>query len=866
MTFGHANSDLLMLTDPFKEFRESVTPDIYEVSSYIDWKGIENRLKQFSSAITYLQHASDTNTISADYIAAGLHEEPYLYEAITTLLAIPRGVGFDDGRELPDPISRPLTKHEVVATLLVEIGILHLLNPPVNVRNLMKAALTAQDGIKRRYRVGPTINKKLEQIVFSAVESANRDYELLIYTLPRNLWPQVAKGRVEYVLAIEGRPAIAIALVFQTASGGRQQRDLSVNYPNLQMQLAEQGLSLILIADGRGIREAQPRVLEALFTGVAACMTIRQATDGVLQKEIRRLTTGNIPLESRPVNRIISLSLQSRGKVSAEELPLNYDRARLALAAFVEANNELALLLTDGSSMVKWKREELVKLASNLVENFDPAIAISCFSQLMQTLVTEDLEKSETITYSVHTILRSDSILPKRLLVTASTLSPEPTLFRAVANKALTIVSDSKTSVLLTPQSPDPTRSSTLRTLQRTLTSNVIVLSSTDILEMAQSVQIPQTLLARHLLAQSDLVKASPYVVNSVTPETMFFGRESEEALLISRLASNSVALLGGRRIGKTSLMRHVEAKLRDAGYITYFGDCQTVRDWNDFAKMARRIWQSSVNIPFDANELFSLVDQLKYNNDSKVVFLLDEIDQLLEWDKKHSGKEVPEAFFRACRTISQESKAQFVFSGERIISKKLWDPHSPHWNFCQPLMLRQLDQLSSKHLIIDPLKNLQITIEDEIKFADIAWSRTNGHPQLLQTLGDKLMRILNERIPENRLLVSTNDLAEVADTYSFAESYLETYWGQSTSLERLISLLVEMRVETIGDIRNFLRNKGFSIDESSIRSALRMLELYGIVEPIASGYTLQLQWFSSALQFYGGRDNLISQYLEART
>ena len=64
---------------------------------------------------------------------------------------------------------------------------------------------------------------------------------------------------------------------------------------------------------------------------------------------------------------------------------------------------------------------------------------------------------------------------------------------------------------------------------------------------------------------------------------------------------------------------------------------------------------------------------QLKKTPNSKVVILLDEIDQLLDWDKQHTSEEVPEAFFRACRTVSQEGEAQFVFSGERMISSRVW-------------------------------------------------------------------------------------------------------------------------------------------------------------------------------------------------
>ncbi len=859
--------NLLPLVDPHDAFRQSVTPDLYGVTQYIDWQGIESRLTLYKKSLLFLQQVVDTGNLNVMTLEQGLRNEPFLYEVVTALLAIPRGVGFVDGRELPDPAHRPIRDLDQIASLLIDVGLPALLVPGVQVSNLVRVALTGQDALKRRYRVGATINERLEQVVDDAINEANRVHDLPLRIMPENSWPLLARGRVEYVLAIAERQAIAIASVFQTASGGRQQRDLSVNYPTLQNQLSEYGLNLILVADGRGVREAKPRILEALFSGVASCMTFRQAADGLLLEEIIRLSSIPSPAqaqESRSISRIVNSALSSKGVVHAKELPLDYDRARIALATFVDENDDLDLILADGGASVTWRKKGLVETVTRLTQFFSPEIAIRCFSDLLGTKILEPLETGVTTTFSIQKLSESDRVLPEKLVVAASALQWDASTIRAVAGKSLATAPDSKLSVLLTARSLDNSTTSTLRSLQRTLPSNVVVLNTTKLLEMAQNARSPQTILAQQLLEQSDLVKSSPFVVNSVTPERMFFGRENEEALLISKLQSNSVALLGGRRIGKTSLMRHADSRLRDAGFVTYFGDCQTVRNWDDFARMANRAWKVDLELPFQPTTLFDLVKQLTPATGGRLVFLLDEIDQLLDWDKKHFEDKVPEVFFRACRTISQEAHAQFVFSGERTIAGRLWDPHSPHWNFCQPVMLRQLDQDAARKLLLSPLEDLQIDVLDGDIFGDIAWSRTNGHPQLLQTLGDKLIRVLNDRPAEERFSITADDLTLVADTYAYAEHYLETYWGQATNFERLISLIVSTGVESLGDQRDFLHGKGIPCNEPQLRSALRMLELYGIVGSDAAGYKLQLNWFSQAIEFYGGSDRVISQYAES--
>lgn len=81
-------------------------------------------------------------------------------------------------------------------------------------------------------------------------------------------------------MTVGNRPVAGVATVFQNQSGGRQQRDLSVTYPNLLERMDEVGMALILIADGQGLKEASDRTLKALFEGVRHPMTLAAAEGG----------------------------------------------------------------------------------------------------------------------------------------------------------------------------------------------------------------------------------------------------------------------------------------------------------------------------------------------------------------------------------------------------------------------------------------------------------------------------------------------------------------------------------------------------------------------------------------------------------
>src|SRR5207248_4822981 len=106
----------------------------------------------------------------------------------------------------------------------------------------------------------------------------------------------------------------------------------------------------------------------------------------------------------------------------------------------------------------------------------------------------------------------------------------------------------------------------------------VIILSVTQLLHLAQSSSPPRDAFLSIVLDQSDLTKVSPFVLSSVTPARIFVGRDAERATLLATLATNSVAVLGGRRIGKTSLMKHVTAALESADFEPFFADCQAVK------------------------------------------------------------------------------------------------------------------------------------------------------------------------------------------------------------------------------------------------------------------------------------------------
>jgi hypothetical protein len=200
------------------------------------------------------------------------------------------------------------------------------------------------------------------------------------------------------------------------------------------------------------------------------------------------------------------------------------------------------------------------------------------------------------------------------------------------------------------------------------------------------------------------------------------------------------------------------------------------------------------------------------------------------------------------------------VFSGERVIAKKIWDPESPHWNFCQPLPLRQLSEDAGRALLSQPLESLQITISRRAEFLDEALSVSSGHPQILQFVGDRLVRLLNEKPTNDRTVLMVDDLHAITAAYAFREHYLETYWGQATELERALSAILASGETRMSRIADRLKAVGIDLNRGELIEAMRMIELYGIADAVSDGYSLRAEWFPVALELYGGASEAIAR------
>lgn len=345
------------------------------------------------------------------------------------------------------------------------------------------------------------------------------------------------------------------------------------------------------------------------------------------------------------------------------------------------------------------------------------------------------------------------------------------------------------------------------------------------------------------LQEQVDLLVFKPYNVEGPTPVDMFYGRRQEINSVVERIADGSVAVLGARRIGKTSMLQATKRILEERGKLVLYLDCYDVFDYATLLQRMELDWDIH-NIP--KGILKTLNDfpnwLLKVQNlypKRQIILLLDEIDKLINYDQKQKQQE---KLFRMFRSLAQEGRCQFIFSGERIILEQLSNSKSPFFNFTSPVKLGLLDGETTDKIVVDPMRLIGTTIKNDKEITKNIFEYTNGHPSLVQFI---CLESLEEMNKVKTRIFDFETVQKITHGQAFRDRYLETYWSQSNPLEKAVSLIVaEEQPIKINHIHSKLQELGFKASIEDVRKGIRYLSLCQVLYSEKDEYKIALTKF----------------------
>jgi hypothetical protein len=186
----------------------------------------------------------------------------------------------------------------------------------------------------------------------------------------------------------------------------------------------------------------------------------------------------------------------------------------------------------------------------------------------------------------------------------------------------------------------------------------------------------PHSKLRQLTLSNVDLLSVSPFIVTGPASDTMFFGREQELREITEHATAASYAIIGGRRIGKSSLLTRLHRdRLPNTGLRTLYFACSTTSTYDEVicSPVRDRDWQPGP--PSNAPVVFGELIHSNYE-DKPSVLLLDEADKLVPAERANDWP-----LFSTLRSIASAGYVQIVLSGERTLRDALRDPKSPLFN-----------------------------------------------------------------------------------------------------------------------------------------------------------------------------------------
>lgn len=276
------------------------------------------------------------------------------------------------------------------------------------------------------------------------------------------------------------------------------------------------------------------------------------------------------------------------------------------------------------------------------------------------------------------------------------------------------------------------------------------VLDETLLIYLAQERDARLPTFLRCALPFTALNPYTPFQAGDVPPE-MFFGREVMAHELQD--SAGSCLVFGGRQLGKSALLRHVQRQFHhpERERYAWIENMKLIFDppagkdtsnvWRTLRESFKRQGLLSDRITTEDTDKIRnyLRDAILESSERRVLVMFDEADDFLDADAKDQFRVVT-----ALRELMLESARRFkvVFAGLHNVQRFQGIPNQPLAHFGAPLCVGPLEPARAQDLIREPLETLGFRFADEGAVLRIL-SYTNYHPGLIQLFCQELLKHL---------------------------------------------------------------------------------------------------------------------------
>jgi len=353
------------------------------------------------------------------------------------------------------------------------------------------------------------------------------------------------------------------------------------------------------------------------------------------------------------------------------------------------------------------------------------------------------------------------------------------------------------------------------------------------------------------------MIPLNPYVAgNPVGDSPAFVGRADvlrEVLRILRRPQDNAIVLYGQRRIGKTSILQHLAARLPDEGpYRPVYFDLQDKADWpldrvlRELARtIADALRQSDPDLDNNPETTFRdewLPDTLDdLPDDCSLVLLFDEFDVLAAPQKEQAAA----AFFPYLRGLlaSDPERLQFVF----VIGRNVDDLDTIALSLFKGTPYQRVSLLSREDTVdLVCLSEVNNTLRWPDEAVERVWQLTNGHPFLTQQLCSHVWEQVHDEEPGEPPTVPPADVDEaVPDALDASRNTLEWQWDGLPPAERVVASALAVAGPgpiTQEGLEHLLYESGVRVLIRELQNAPQLLQDWDLIEPSGEGYSFRVE------------------------
>lgn len=326
---------------------------------------------------------------------------------------------------------------------------------------------------------------------------------------------------------------------------------------------------------------------------------------------------------------------------------------------------------------------------------------------------------------------------------------------------------------------------------------------------------------------------------------SLFFGRDDHFQFMAENLGGatrqNILVLIGQRRMGKTSFLQQLPARLGqtylpvyldgqslgiDPGMVNFFYDLSlAIADAlaDQGYAIAEPVLAEFQERPSGAFERIFLPAVFEAIGSRRLLLLFDEFEEL---EMRVASGKLEATIFPFFRHLMQHAeKVGFVFVGTHRLEELTSDYWSILFNIALYKRVTFLGEAAAKALIVEPVA------QSGLLYDDLALDKiirvTAGHPYFLQLLCHALVNRANRETRNYLTIRDVNDT--LAELVELGEAHFAFLWEQSSPVEQLVlaalmRLLARIPTVTATQIAELLAERGKSLELQVVRDALRRL------------------------------------------